>query len=633
MSDWKIVVDGVVKDFQDDYGYRVEHFPGTGMPPLNNVFTNFALLDGSTYQRTRSENRVFSLIGTLSGSSVSDLHLLRKNLIDVVKPDRVATPEAVELQYTGAGSTTLQGSCFYDAGLEFGQPGVFSELQIGLRFVMPDPYWERVSGASTADLIAQEVITGSRITQRNPDTGTWKFLDGGLGSRAAVPLLDTVNSIISNGSLLFAAGKFDFAGSSASVNASNIAAWDKTQWSSLSPSGLGDEVFDLAFAPDNNTLFSVGKFLTAGSIAASRIAFWSISSSQWDRLTASGANNTVRAVAINNNTGSPIAAGQFTSIGGVAANRLAEWDGSVWQALTSSGMDDTVRDLLVIPGSVVYAVGDFTIAGSVTACRVAKWDGADLSSVGSGMDARVSKIISPVEGQLIAGGEFDVSDGQDTCNVAEYGGVNWKTILSGGVDFGITGMATDSKKTVYLVGEGLISTGSLCDAPDTITTKSFVWNQSSKSLLDLEIGSGNNFTGIFIDSDDTITVAHNVSGSIQASASNLVVNNGTTDAFPIITITGSGRFYEIINSTTGERLHFDLILNSDETFTLDLRPGRKTFTSDWRGDIISSILPGSNLSTWKLSPGNNTITIFALDSSASVIFDVHERFWSLDGGA
>ena len=53
----------------------------------------------------------------------------------------------------------------------------------------------------------------------------------------------------------------------------------------------------------------------------------------------------------------------------------------------------------------LYAGGNFTTAGGVTANRVAKWDGSAWSPLGSGMNAYVYTLASTGTA-LIAGGVF-----------------------------------------------------------------------------------------------------------------------------------------------------------------------------------------------------------------------------------
>jgi hypothetical protein len=86
-----------------------------------------------------------------------------------------------------------------------------------------------------------------------------------------------------------------------------------------------------------------------------------------------------------------VAGGDFTSAGGVSANRIAKWNGASWSAL-GSGMNDTVEALAVFDdgsGPALYAGGLFTTAGGTAANRIAKWNGASWSALGSGMNGDV----------------------------------------------------------------------------------------------------------------------------------------------------------------------------------------------------------------------------------------------------
>lgn len=70
--------------------------------------------------------------------------------------------------------------------------------------------------------------------------------------------------------------------------------------------------------------------------------------------------------------GSLYAGGLFTTAGGVAANRVARWDGSAWHPL-GAGLNNMVSALAVSEQGDLYAGGDFTTAGGVSVNNVARW--------------------------------------------------------------------------------------------------------------------------------------------------------------------------------------------------------------------------------------------------------------------
>ena len=87
------------------------------------------------------------------------------------------------------------------------------------------------------------------------------------------------------------------------------------------------------------------------------------------------------------------AGGTFTNAGEVAANCVAKWNGFTWTNLGSgvTGTDtytsaSSVSDL-VYDGTNLYACGVFTNAGGVAANRVAKWNGNSWTNLGSGMNS------------------------------------------------------------------------------------------------------------------------------------------------------------------------------------------------------------------------------------------------------
>ena len=84
--------------------------------------------------------------------------------------------------------------------------------------------------------------------------------------------------------------------------------------------------------------------------------------------------------------GDLIAAGNFTTAGGVTVNRIARWNGETWSAL-GSGLNDAVGALAVYNGELI-AGGRFTTAGGVKANQIARWDGYQWQPLGGGVTGR-----------------------------------------------------------------------------------------------------------------------------------------------------------------------------------------------------------------------------------------------------
>ncbi|NOY89466.1 MAG: hypothetical protein GXO93_08810 [FCB group bacterium] len=273
--------------------------------------------------------------------------------------------------------------------------------------------------------------------------------------------------------LLIIGGYFTAAGG---VAANNIAAWDGSSWSPLGSGmsgsdGFGPSVFALTVY--NNKLIAGGKFTAAGGVAANKIAAWNGSS--WSPL-GSGMSGYypysdayVQSLTVYNNK--LIAGGEFTTAGGVAANNIAAWDGSSWSPLGSgmSGIDpNTYVQTLTVYNNKLIAGGRFTAAGGVAANNIAAWNGSSWSPLGSGTNGDVYAL-TVYNNQLIAGGGFTTAGGMGANHIAAWDGSSWSLLGSG------TGLV--QALTVY--DNNLIVEGVLTTAGGVAANNIAAWNGSS----------------------------------------------------------------------------------------------------------------------------------------------------------
>lgn len=322
----------------------------------------------------------------------------------------------------------------------------------------------------------------------------WRRLDVGIaGMNGPVRAMTVVGTDPND--LLVMGGDFSSAGA---VPASNIATWDGANFAPLGP-GLDASVFALATV--DNDVFAGGAFAGAGMTALNRIGRWN--GATWSAI-GDGANAAVRMFAAFNNrliiggefdqirgtsasriasyspsldnmvslgqgldapvhtakvSGSDIfLGGEFlTAPRGVAAARIAQFDGTNWHAL-ADGLDNTVNDIEKI-GSTVYAVGAFANAGSVAALRVAAWDGTTWSALADGVDAEVRAAID-FNGQLVIGGAFANSGATPTLHVARWNGTAWEQ-LGAGLDGDVLALIIYNND-LYAAGEFLNSGMTAC---------------------------------------------------------------------------------------------------------------------------------------------------------------------------
>jgi len=97
--------------------------------------------------------------------------------------------------------------------------------------------------------------------------------------------------------------------------------------------------------------------------------------------------------------------GEFTSVGGVAANRIAYWDGATFSAL-GTGCDSPVFSFAV-EGSLLYVGGSFANAGGVAVNKLATWDGSAFSAVARAGTVDVLAVTTETPDPFYAGASFN----------------------------------------------------------------------------------------------------------------------------------------------------------------------------------------------------------------------------------
>jgi len=160
-------------------------------------------------------------------------------------------------------------------------------------------------------------------------------------------------------------------------------------WSSLGTgssngvSGIG-LVYVNALAVVGNEVYVGGWFNSAGGVSANYVARFNTQTNTWSSLgtgSSNGVNNIVYELAVVGNE--VYVGGFFTSAGGVSANRVARFNTqtNTWSSLGTgssngvSGIGLVYVNALAVVGNEVYVGGDFTSAGGVSANRVARFNG------------------------------------------------------------------------------------------------------------------------------------------------------------------------------------------------------------------------------------------------------------------
>jgi N-acetylneuraminic acid mutarotase len=184
-------------------------------------------------------------------------------------------------------------------------------------------------------------------------------------------------------------------------------------WSSLgtgSSNGVSGGVYALAVV--GNEVVVGGEFTSAGGVSANRVARFNTQTNTWSSLgmfSSNGVNDVVNALAVVGNE--VVVGGLFTSAGGVSANGVARFNTqtNTWSSLgtgSSNGVNGEVRALAVV-GNEVFVGGFFTSAGGVSANRVARFNTQTntWSSLGTGSSNGVSGGVNPYVNALAVVGD------------------------------------------------------------------------------------------------------------------------------------------------------------------------------------------------------------------------------------
>ncbi len=246
---------------------------------------------------------------------------------------------------------------------------------------------------------------------------------------------------------------------------------DEIAWTALGSGLVGGDVYALAYEGTN--LYAGGYFTNAGGVAASRIAQWN--GVNWTNLgTGLDDDNVYALLPMGSNL---YAGGGFYSAGGTPVNYIAKWNGANWTNL-GGGMNGLVR-ALAHDGTNLYAGGQFSIAGGGAAINIAKWDGSSWTSLGSGVGAGYDVIYALAHDatNLYVGGYFTAAGGVAVSHIAKWNGASWTNLGTG---------VSDEVNALEYEGTNLFAGGLFTTAGGMSASKIAQWNGVSWTNL----GSG-----------------------------------------------------------------------------------------------------------------------------------------------
>ncbi len=495
---------------------------GTSAPGLNNVVWALAVFDGSLYVGgifTEADGVTVNGIAKWDGASWSapsgpsgtgmngGVHGL------VVYDDGTGAALFAGGTFSTAGGVTVNRISKWD-GVSWSSLSGPLGTGVGGGFPWVNSLAVYDDGSGPALFVGGEFTTagGGVVNQIARWDGTsWSALDGPSGTGMGGVSFPRVDCLVvfdpGTGDALFAGGYFLSAGG---VGVNHLAQWDGASWSVLSqPSGAGMSYFVAALESYDDgagaMLYAGGDFTRAGVAAAGRIAKWN--GSQWSALaglSGEGMNGVVRALAVYDDGGGQAlyAGGDFTTAAGIAADRVAKWDGIDWSipgGPSAGGMDGLILAFAVYgggTGTALYAGGSFETAGGITVNHIGGWDGSGWSALsgssGFGTNDAVHALVVFDDGTgsaLYAGGSFTEAGGQPAKYIAKWDGAEWSA-LGVLLDDGLYGRV--SALAVFDDGSGpaLFAGGNFTIADGIFVDNIAKWNGTQWSALDGSFGIG-----------------------------------------------------------------------------------------------------------------------------------------------
>ncbi|MEM7384864.1 MAG: hypothetical protein AAF514_07950, partial [Verrucomicrobiota bacterium] len=217
-------------------------------------------------------------------------------------------------------------------------------------------------------------------------------------------------------------------------------------------------------ADDEGNVWVAGDFSSIGGISASKVAKFDPTTGRWSALR----DITARVDRLGPSAGSAYAvvrAGDYVYIGGFIFNsddptkrfvRRFQLSTGKWESV-GQGLNDRVSSLAVDSAGHVYAGGAFTASGETPLSGLARWDGSQWTDVGSGVDGIIRTMAFGQSGKLYVGGQFRRAGSIAASNVAAWDGTGWDAmdggVFGGGDVNGVFSISVDGFDRVYIGGD------------------------------------------------------------------------------------------------------------------------------------------------------------------------------------
>jgi len=614
---------GMVVPFRK-YGFLLTAVIGLGMASVQNVATDYARIDGSYDDYTRKPPRQFTLTGRFSGRTYAELRRNRSGLAQIFDRDligqdqRLTLLRTVEDGYGRVTSSTIRAYAKYESGFGGSTDNMHAET-VPITFTQNLPAI-LADGESGATLDVQDSVTNAnRILLRSP-AGVWSAIGTGAVGGNVYAIAQGLDGIY------YIGGDFTSFGGVANTRA--IVQYNPVTGviAAMGTGGttVGDTVNDIQIAP-NGDVWVIGNITNMGGVAAADfVGRWN--GSAWNGVGVPSAIPTLAAPLqscfdLNGNFYYPT----YTN------TTIKKWDavGLAWSTVGTVTLGSGPRSIIRAPSGNLTAGGTMTIINAVNVTSAAHYNvstGA-WTAVGGTAASSFGAIAYGANGFLYAA-LVAMSDSVLGMN----NGTQWVKLGNlnlGGAAANAAGLAPQTNGPgMYITGDFTTTNG--VTLPDSVA----LWTGGAFVPLDVDLPGTATVYVLRTFRDGSLALGFSTSGTATSAGTATVTNPGTARSYPTVVLngpsSGTGRVYQIANTTTGRYVYLNLTLNAGETAKLVFQPDNLSFTSDFQGNIAKTIMSGSNEADFFLSPGANTITSLSASSTITAVIYYRPGYASID---
>jgi len=562
----------------------IDSFVGFGMSPFVNNKQPTA--EGrSIYQNSNKVDREIIITGHINGGAYADLQTNRKALIDLFKYDASPEDQPIILRYMGVDDLDNQmtDAVHIKCHLIDGLGGIWKigEEYVTLSFeALDDPYLD----GDVTDILGYYTQISSlfNILERTR-TGLWQNIGTGTNLQ--------VNKVLygADGYLYVAGGFTVFNG----VTCSNIVKVFPDGTATRLGTFSTTEIYDLVQAIDG-ILYIAGHYSTAYWI-------YKWNGTNWVNAGTGLSGSQVLTDLTFDNAGYLYASG---------AGGVFKLSGGVWTQVGGlTGVGNVVFDqydsIFAADGTSLYRFsgsGTWPVFATATYCKTLYHENGYIYMAPRGQTSSATAYISKIN---IA-----------TAEVVKTWKLEYPT-------------SNPNINKIYKVRNDLYFSGEF-QTIDEIGYPGHTFYLSNDIVHPIDVSfdyAGDNVISVCSMNNNLI-----LGGGFTASAKTATVTAKTnygTRVHPKFKISGTGSLWQIKNYINGDIIYFDgLTIQNGEVLTLDLEAG--TFTSNYRGNMLSYINESISSLNWALEPGNNNISVLMNLTNGLVTMSYSTRFWSLD---